>query len=68
MQIPTDKQWAEVGDPCERVRERIEGPQGDVNPMGRSTVSINLDPRELLETEPPTKEHTWAGPRSPIRM
>ena len=24
-----------------------------------------LDPWELSETEPPTKEHTWSGPKAP---
>jgi hypothetical protein len=29
-------------------------------------MSTNLDPWEFPETEPPTKEHTWAGPSSPF--
>jgi hypothetical protein len=32
--------------------------------MGRPTESTNLDPWELSEIEPSSKEHTWAGPRS----
>ena len=59
MRIPTYKHWAEIGNLFGRVRERIEGPQGDGNPTGRLTVSTNLDPWELLETEPSFKEHTW---------
>ena len=43
------------------VRGKIEGAEGDGNPIGRPTVSTNLDPWELPETEPPTKEHTWKG-------
>ena len=39
----------------------IEGTEGDCNPIGRVTLSTNLDPWELPETEPPTKEHAWAG-------
>ena len=31
--------------------------------IGRPTVSTNLDPWELPETKPPTKEHAWAGLR-----
>jgi hypothetical protein len=50
----------EVRKPCGRDRRRIEDPQGYGNPTGRPTVSTNLDPWELLETEPPTKEHTQA--------
>jgi hypothetical protein len=34
------------------------------NPIGRPTVSTNLDPWELQKSESPTKEHTGAGPRS----
>jgi hypothetical protein len=63
MQILRINHWTEVGDPYGRVRGRIEGAEGDGNPIGRPTVSTNLDPRELSETKPPTKEHTFAGPR-----
>ena len=54
-----------VGDCYGRVRARIEGTEGDGNPTGRPTESINLTLWELPETEPLTKEHTWTGPRSP---
>jgi hypothetical protein len=47
----------------ERVRGRIEGTEGDGNPIGRQTKSTNLDPWELPHTNPPTKEHTQAVPR-----
>ena len=33
----------------------IEESEGEGNPLGRSAVSTNLDPRELAETEPQTK-------------
>ena len=46
-----------------RVRERIEGAEGDGNPTGKPTVSTSLDARELAEIKPPTEEHSWAGPR-----
>ena len=45
------------GDHYSRVRGRTEGAEGDGNPIGRPTVSTNLEPWELPETEPPTKEH-----------
>ena len=48
--------------------EGTEGTEGDGNPTGRTTVSTNLDPWELPETEPPTKEHTQAGLRSLAHM
>ena len=57
----TAKHWPEVGDPYGRVRGRIEGAEGDFNPIGRPTVSTKLDPSQLPETKPKTKEHTWAG-------
>jgi hypothetical protein len=62
MQIFTTNHWTEVIDPYGRVRGRTEGTKGDGNPIGRPTVSTNLDPSEFTEIKPPTKEHTWAGP------
>ena len=50
------------------VRGRIKGTEGDGNPIGRPTVLIILDPWELLETEPQTKEHTQADPRTLAHM
>ena len=50
MQILTANHWTEVRDPYGRVRGRIEGTEGDGNPIGRPTVSTNLDPWELPET------------------
>ena len=46
----------------------MEGTRGDRNSTENSVESINLDPWRLLETEPPTKEHTWAGPRDPTHI
>jgi hypothetical protein len=39
----------------------IQETEGDCNPIGRPTVSTNLDPWELPKTEPTTKEYTQAG-------
>jgi hypothetical protein len=36
--------WAEVRVPYGRVRRRIEGAEGDSNPIGRITVSMNHAP------------------------
>jgi hypothetical protein len=58
MQMLTAKHWTETGDPYVRVRGRIEGTGDDVNPIGRPTVSTNLDPCELPETQPTTVEYT----------
>ena len=62
MQILTAKHWTGVKDLYGRVMGRIEGTEEDGNTIGRPTVPTNLDPRELPETKPPTKEHTQAGP------
>jgi hypothetical protein len=42
--------------------ERIEGAEEYGNPIGRPTVLTNGDSWEVLETKPPTKEHTRADP------
>ena len=34
----------------------------------RPAEPTNLGPWRLTETKPPTKEHTWAGPRPPTHM
>jgi hypothetical protein len=44
MQILTGKHWTKVEDHYGRVRGRIEGTEGHGNPIGRPTVSTNLDP------------------------
>ena len=52
----TANHWTEISDHYGRVR--IEGAEGDGNPIGRTTVLTNLDPWELPETKSPTKEDT----------
>ena len=47
----------ELGDSYGRVGGRIEGPEEDRGPLGRT----NVDPWKLSETEPPTREHAQAG-------
>jgi len=37
-------------------------------PQEDQQMSTNPDPQELPETEPPTKEHTWAGLKAPAHM
>jgi hypothetical protein len=61
MQIFAFNYWTEVRSPYGRVRGKIEGAGGKGNPIGRTTISTNLDFSELLETKTPTKEHTWIG-------
>lgn len=38
-----------------------EGVEGESNTIGRLTISTKLDPSELTEAKPPTKEYIWAG-------
>ena len=59
MQTLTANHWTEFETPM----ERIEGAEEYGNPIGRPTVLTNGDSWEVLETKPPTKEHTRAGPR-----
>ena len=62
MQILSFYHETEVGDFYGRVRGRIEGAEGDSNPIGRTTVSINQDLSEFPKTKPPTMENAWVGP------
>jgi hypothetical protein len=48
--------------------EGLKKLKGNGNSIGRSTVSTKLDPQELPETKPLTKEHRWVGPRSSEHM
>ena len=41
----------------ERVSGRIEGIEADGSPIGRPTMTINLDPWELQKIEPPIRKH-----------
>jgi hypothetical protein len=50
--------WTEVGDLYGGIRERLEEAEGEGYPIGRPAVSTNPDPKELLETELPTRQHT----------
>jgi hypothetical protein len=43
----------EVRNTYGKIKGRIKGIEGYGNLTGRSTVSTNLDPRELSETESP---------------
>jgi hypothetical protein len=57
----TAKHWMEVRDLYGRDGGRTEGAEGNGGPMGRPTVSTNLDPWKLPENKPPTKEHARSG-------
>jgi hypothetical protein len=47
------------------VREKLEEAEEKGDTIEGSAVSINLDPRDLSHTRPPTKQHTPVDMRSP---
>jgi hypothetical protein len=57
MNVLTASFWTESGNPNGWARGRTEETEGDCNPIGRPTVSTNLEHWELPETKLPTKEH-----------
>ena len=59
----TANHWTEVRDPNGRVRGRIEGAEGDGNPIGRPIISTNTNPWEIPKSKLPVKEHEQAGLR-----
>jgi hypothetical protein len=68
--ILTSTQWSEAGDPCGCLREKLEEAQEEGNPIRRPTDSTSLEPQDLLDTEPPTRQHTPAdmNPWTPIQQ
>ena len=52
------------GESCDRTGDRGEQARGAKDTTRRPTESTSLGPWGLTETEPPTKEHTWARPSS----
>jgi hypothetical protein len=56
-QILTPNHWTEVGDTYGWIRGKTEEAERESgsDPIGRPAVSTNPDPRELPETEPPTR-------------
>jgi hypothetical protein len=54
-QVLTPDHWTEVRDLYAWIRGRIEEAEREIDPIGRPAVSTNPDPRELSDTEPPTR-------------
>ena len=42
------------------MRERLEDIEAESDPIARPAVSINLEPRDLSDIEPPTRQHVPA--------
>ena len=69
MQIFIPNQWREAADPCGRLREKLkEAEEEEGDPVGGPSVSINLEPRYLSNTGPPTRQHTPAYMRPPTHI
>jgi len=62
IQRPRSKHQSELQESYGRVRGMIKGPDENWDSTERPTESINLEPWGLPKSEPPTKEHIWAGP------
>jgi hypothetical protein len=68
MQIFIPNQWAKVDDLCGWIRENIEEDEKQGNPISIPTVSTNLGPWGLTDTEPQTRQDTTADMRSPTHV
>jgi hypothetical protein len=70
MKIVTANQWTEVGDPWGWMRGKLEKAEEEGDLIRRPIVSKNLDPWDLSDTEPPTRQHTPAdlSPRTHIQQ
>lgn len=67
MQRLALNQWTEVINSCVWIGEKVEEAKEEGSPMARPAFSIDLDPRDLSDTEPPTIQHTPADMRSPTQ-
>jgi hypothetical protein len=63
MQIFTPNQWAETHDTCGWIREKLVEAEEKGDPVRGPAVSINLEPRDLSDTGPPTRQYTLADMR-----
>ena len=66
--IPIPNHWTEVGNQYGWIRGRIKEAEGEGDPIWRTSVSINLDTKELSETKAPTGQHTQAGSSHPVHI
>ena len=47
------------------LREKLDGAEEESDFVGRPAVSTNLDPYDLSDTVPPTRQHTPTDMRPP---
>jgi hypothetical protein len=48
--------------------EKLKEAEEEGNPVGAPAVSINLDPQDLSDTGPPTRQHVPAVKRPPTHI
>jgi hypothetical protein len=48
--------------------KKLEEAEEEGDPVGGPAVSINLNPRDLSDPGPPTRQHTPADMRPPTRI
>jgi hypothetical protein len=64
-----EEQYAlRTADPCGWIREKLGEAEEEGNPVGGPTISTNLDPRDLSDTGPPTRQYTPADMRPPTHI
>jgi hypothetical protein len=56
-------QWTKVADSCGLIRKRLDEAEEEGDPERVPPVSTNLDPRDLSNTGPLTRQHTPADMR-----
>jgi hypothetical protein len=65
MQIFAPNQWTETAEPCGWIGENLEEAEEEGNPIVGPVVSTILEPQDLSNTRPLTRQHTPAdiGPK-----
>jgi hypothetical protein len=65
MQILALNQWTETADHCGFIMGKLKEAEEEGDTVGWPAVSINLDPQDLSNSEPPNRQHTPAEKRPP---
>jgi hypothetical protein len=68
MQIFAPNQWTEATEPCGGIMGRLEEAEEEGKPVGGPGVSTNLDPQDLSDTGPPTRQYAPADMRPPTHI
>ena len=64
---PMDKSQGPL-DLCDGIGQNLKEAEDEGGPVGKSAVSTDLDPQDLSDTEPPTRQHTPADIRPPTHI